>query len=147
MAKLNVKPPAKWAEKWARVTPARQQDFADGVSNPTVDWAGPAQAASDAYQQGIQEAISRGAREAGIASAGNAKWRRKIVETGIPRWAQGVRAAKNDYQQGVQAPANVLAGVEVNERGPVGSQQNYDKVQQIGEALRADRLRRKGGGG
>lgn len=146
MAKLRVKPPSEWAEKWARVTPARQQDFQKGVSDPNVKWAEPTVAAKAAYDQGIQESIARGAREAGVAAAGDAKWRRKIQETGVARWAPGVRAARADYQTGVAAPASVLSTVEVNERGPVGSQQNYEKVQQIGEALRADKLRRKGGG-
>ncbi len=146
MATIKTKSPQEAAEKWARVTPGRQQDYVAGVTNPATDWEGPTLQAKEAYEQGIQQAIQIGSREAGIANAGNQKWKRQTADKGARNWAPGVRAAQPAMQAGIAAPLNVLNGMEINDRGPVGSDQNYERVRQVGEALRADKLRRKGGG-
>ncbi len=146
MSTIKTKSPQEAAQKWARVTPGRQQDYVAGVTNPATDWATPTIEAKEAYETGIQEAIQIGSREAGVQAAGNSKWKANTAEKGARNWAPGVRAAQGAMQQGIAAPLNVLNGMEITDRGPVGSDQNYDRVRQIGEALRADKLRRKGGG-
>jgi hypothetical protein len=146
MAHLKVPSPQQVAKKWATVTPARVADYIAGTSDPTVDWEGPTIQAKEAYEAGVQEAIALGSREAGVAHAGTKKWRDKTTTKGARNWAPGVRAAQGAMQAGIAAPLSVLDGLEVNDRGPVSSDQNYERVRQIGQALHDDKLRRKGGG-
>ena len=45
----KVKSASQIAEKWARVTPMRAEDYRIGVQNPKRDWAQASAAANDRY--------------------------------------------------------------------------------------------------
>src|SRR3990167_6048308 len=115
------------ARKWADVTPGRSGEYEAGVKSPKVSWAGAATDAKEAYEQGISDAISRGAREQGIAAAGDAKWQRGAVTKGVSRFGPGVRAAQSDYQQGFAPYQSVISGTSLPPRGPKGDPRNYDR--------------------
>ena len=126
---------AKIAEKWARVTPQRTQDFEDGVRNPKKDWADETAGAEDRYEEGIKAAISRKAFSAGVRKVGTSKQKSKSILKGIPRWPEGVRGAEADMKAGMEAVVKVLEGITLPKRYATGDPRNIERVKVIQQAL------------
>jgi len=126
--------------KYARVTPARATDYADGIKAPKKDWKAETSAAKDAWAAGIQDAIGRGAFDKGVTKAGTEKWQRKAVELGTARWGAGVTAAKGDYQSGFAPFRDVIERTELPPRGAKGDPRNFDRVVKLGTALHAKKI-------
>lgn len=85
------------ADKWARVTPTRTQDYEDGVRNPRRDWLRATIGAVDSWKAGIQEAIAKKTFEKGVTRAGSTAWQQGAIEKGLARWGPGVQVAKSKY--------------------------------------------------
>lgn len=131
-----------FAEKWARVTPQRTQDFEEGVRNPRRSWEEATSDSEDRWKTGVQQASQRGSFGKGVKAAGNEKWQRKTEELGTQRFGQGVQAAQDDYQKGFEPFAQVIESTKLPPRFPKGDPRNLDRVKAINEALR----RKKTGG-
>lgn len=137
---IRIKSASAAADKFVTRGSAAGKDYADGVSNPKQPWAAATLAAKDAYQQGVNEAISRGAFEKGVSKAGDDKYQRKALSVGSQRLGQGITAAKSDYMSNVQPFFDVISNITLPPRGPKGSPQNLNRVQVIAAALRAKKL-------
>lgn len=87
--------------KWQTRVAASGQFYQQGVSNPNVDWAGPAVAAADRRNAGLQRAIAEGRIDAGIQRAGTAKWRSGAQSKGVAAWTANTPKAAPLYQQGL----------------------------------------------
>ena len=124
--------------KWVMRAGAAGGEYGTGVQNPRRSQSATAIAAKDVYAAGVQAAIGRGAYEKGLSKAGDAKWQKGVAEKGKARYGQGVTAGADAYRQGFGPYASVLGGLELGPRGPKG--QNYGRVQQVGEALRAAKV-------
>ena len=98
----QIKSATEIAKKWAEVTPTRQAFYEAGGKNPLRDWEQNTAAAEEAWAAGVQEAAANKRFGAGVRKAGTAKWSRKVVEVGVPRWGAGVRAAAPDYEPGTK---------------------------------------------
>lgn len=142
MAK-KLKSSAEIAAKWRRVTSGRQADFEAGVKDPGVDWAGPTAGAREAYSQGVQDAIGRGAFEKGVAAAGSAAWSRGVITRGIPRFTQGVSVAEEDMARGIEGPRAVIERTlpGLPPRGPRGAPINLERAARMAQALSEARKR------
>ncbi|HEY2938167.1 MAG TPA: hypothetical protein VGJ25_16305 [Gaiellaceae bacterium] len=142
MAK-RLKSAAEIAAKWKRVTSGRQADFEAGVKDPAVDWAGPTAAAREAYSQGVQDAIGRGAFEKGVQSASTAAWQRGVTTRGIPRFTQGVSVAEEDMANGIAKPRDVIERTlpTLPPRGPRGAPINQERANRMAQALAEARKR------
>lgn len=127
----------KIAEKWARVTPSRSEDYDQGVKAPKVDWATAAKAAEARYKEGVAKAAARGAFGRGVDKAGSEKWKRRAVEVGTRRWGEGVSAGKSDYASGFAPYADTIRSTTLPPRYPKGDPRNLDRVAVISKALRA----------
>jgi hypothetical protein len=132
----GTKSGAQTAEKWARVTPMRSEDYKIGVQNPRAPWAASSTAAQDRYKAGVTEAANRGAYGKGIAAAGDQKWQRKSAEKGPQRFAEGVALSTGDYQTGVQPYLDVIAATQLPPRYPKGDPRNVERVRVLSAALR-----------
>ena len=132
-----IKDTSKIADKWQRVTPQRTQDYDEGVSNPSADWAANTKAAETRWKDGINKASQRGAFGKGVAKVGSEKWQRKAKEVGTRRWGEGVQAAKGDYAAGFAPYASVIASTNLPPKYPKGDPRNLDRVAAIAKALRA----------
>jgi hypothetical protein len=129
------------AERWSRRASAASPDYQTGVETTTRDWAGAATAAEGAYKQGVTAAANAGRFGKGVTKAGTQKWRKNTVAKGPARFAQGVQTAQPDYQGGFAPFLEAIGRVDLPARGPAGSPQNYQRVQPIGQALNALKLR------
>ena len=127
---------AATAEKWARVTPMRSEDYKTGVMNPRSPWAASSTAAQERYKLGVTEAANRGAYGKGIAAAGDQKWQRKSSEKGPQRFAEGVALSTGDYQAGVQPYLDVIASTQLPPRFQKGDPRNVERVRVLSAALR-----------
>lgn len=127
------------AKKFAQRGAAAAGDYSSGV-NGTTDQAERAIAAKDAFVAGMNDAIARGAREAGLTKAGTSKWKSKALSLGVQRFGPGITAAQGDYSTGVKPYLDTIAGLDLPVRGPKGSPENLERVRVVNEALRNKKI-------
>lgn len=137
---LAIKPLSQVAEKFARVTPTRVQDYADGVNNPRKDWATETAASAPRYVEGINKSIVDKRFEKGVVAAGSDKWAKGATGKGVTRWPQGVAAAGPAYQKGFQPYHDVLSNLTLPERYPAGDERNLARVGTVTKALHAKKI-------
>lgn len=131
----NIKATDRIAEKWARVTPQRTQDYTDGIESPRRPWAEASAAAEETYKQGVVAAANKNRYGKGVRATGNDGWQRRTREKGPQRFAEGVALAQPDYAAGFAPYASVIASTTLPPRFPKGDPRNYARVQAIGTAL------------
>jgi len=132
----NMKSADAVAEKWARVTPQRAQDYTDGVKSPRTPWAAASAGANDRYKAGVTEAAAANRYQKGVNAAGDQAWQTKTLAKGPARFAEGVALSGPDYQAAVKPYLDVIAATQLPPRGPKGSPQNLQRVAAIATALR-----------
>ncbi len=137
---IPIKSTSAIAEKFARVTPGRAQDFADGVANPRRDWEKETKDAESRYEAGVTDAI-RGKRFGkGVAAAGTAKWQAKTLALGVTRWPEGVRDAGPAYEAGFGPFRDVIAGLTLPQKFARGDKRNIDRVAAVDDALHRKKI-------
>lgn len=132
-----IRPIDKIADKWASVTPMRAADYADGIRNPRRPWAAATANAEGAYESGVQKSITKKAFGKGVKKAGDAKWSRKAIANGVPRWGPGVAEAKGDYQAGFAPYREAIAKCVLPPRYARRDPRNMARVTAIVNALSA----------
>lgn len=132
----EIKPLSQISEKYGRVTPQRTQDYVEGVQNPKTDWAQATQAAEARYQEGVQKAIQQKRFGKGVQKAGTAAWQERAVQVGPNRFAEGVAAGVNKYEQGFAPYAQTIQNTTLPPRFSKGDPRNIDRVKVMSEALR-----------
>ena len=124
------------AEKWARVTPQRQQDYSQGIQTPRVPWAQASKAAEERFKAGVAEAAQRGAYGKGVTAAGDQRWQQKAMSKGPSRFAEGVAMSAPDYQAAVQPYLDTINSVTLPPRYTKGDPRNLERTKAIATALR-----------
>ena len=130
------------ALKWAQRAGSASSDYEAGVMNTTKDQAGAAIAAKGLYQQGVTEAISRGAYEKGLQKSGKAGWQKGVQEKGSANFATGVMApsASSSYASESGRFDSARNAATSSPRGPKGSPANLNRVALVANALRAVKI-------
>lgn len=136
----KIKSTAQIAQKWAEVTPTREAQYTEGVSNPREDWATKTAAAADTHKKAIIEAVNAGRFAAGVNRAGTATWQQKTLSKGPARWAQGVSVSASDYEKGFQPFRDVIERTSLPPRGPKGDPGNIKRVAVLADALHKAKL-------
>lgn len=136
---LTVPSAQEVSDKWVRRAAAASQDYRAGIAR-TTDWAGPTAAAETVYIQAVVEAANAGRFGRGVAAAGTAKWKDRALAVGVPRFATGVAAAESVYRAAIAPVLDLLRSLELVQRGPRGSPENFDRSRAVGEALHQFRL-------
>lgn len=141
MARIIVPDIGTVAERWTRRAQGAAQDYQRGVETTQKDWAGAATAAKGSWQAGVSAAAGRDGFAKGVQKAGTSKWRANTVAKGPARFSQGVQVAQPEYQGGFAPFLAAIGAVDLPPRGPRGAPGNYARVQPIGTALNALKLR------
>lgn len=128
------------SQKWQNRAGQSRKEYSDGVNNPRRDWAQATADAQDAYNQGVQQAISAGRFATGVANAGTAKWKENTTKKGPDRWVQGISLSGDNYVRGFQPFANVIQNTTLPPRGPKNSPENYERSRLMGTALHEAKL-------
>jgi len=136
----KIRSAADIAKKWGTVTPPRAPDYEFGVKNPKESWEEKTGAAEGAYEEGISAAVADKRFGKGVAKAGQAKWEKKTVEKGVPRWPAGVKIAQPDFEKGFGPYRDVIEGTELPPRYPKGDPRNIERVAAMAAALRAKKV-------
>lgn len=131
---------SNFAEKWARVTPQRTEDYAIGIRNPKKDWEQATTESASIWADGITKAIQNKSFDKGVKKAGSAKWLRKSEEIGIQRFGPGVTQSVDDYRTGFEPYKAVIEGIKLPPRFAKGDPRNIERVRIIAEALRKKKL-------
>lgn len=127
------------SEKWTRVTPGRRADFEAGVRSPTKSWQGMATAAEGAYEDGVQQAITKKRYGAGIRAAGDTKWQGETLAN-VSRWPEGVSRAGDAYQQGFSDYHQTIQSTTLPPRYAAGDPRNLERAAKIAAALHARKV-------
>ena len=130
------------AEKWARVTPDRVDDYEKGVRSPDRDWATETADAEDRYEDGIKQAISRKAFGKGVKRTGTANQKEATIQKGIPIWPERCRMAQAAMSKGMEDVVSTLQAVTLKPRYATGDPRNLDRVKQVAEALHKMKITR-----
>ena len=98
------------ARKYARVTPTRHEDYAEGVSTPSKDWLTSYVGAEKAMHDGLTKAMTERRLVAGAKKSGTVGWQRGTIEKGVNqhRWSDGVAIAGPAFEQGFAPYADVI---------------------------------------
>ncbi len=129
------------AAKWAEVTPGRTPHYESGVRSPRRDWKTETAAAEPRYKEGVIKAAGEGRFGKGVARVGTAKWQRKAIDVGVPRFGPGVAAAGPDYEEGFGPYRDIIAGTSLPERYVTGDSRNIRRVEVIAKALHDKKVR------
>jgi len=138
--KITVKSASDVATKWADVTPARASYYESEAPAAGGAWEANTVEAGGTYKAGISVAGIEKRFVGGVKRAGAAKFARKVKDVGVARYGPGVSAAKADMESGVAPYLEVLAGLEIPDKGPRGAPGNYAIVEKVGSALHKKRL-------
>lgn len=132
----KVKDTASVADKWARVTPQRTEDYTLGVQNPRSAWAASSVAAEGRYQDGVTAAIQQKRYGKGVAKVGDEGWQKKTLAKGPTRFAEGVALSAQDYQAGIAPYLDVIRATTLPPRFAKGDPRNIERVRVLAAALR-----------
>jgi hypothetical protein len=136
-----IKPLEASAQKWTRRAQVAGEDYRAGVTNPRTPWDQASIAADSTYRQAVTQAATAGRYMGGIRKAGIERWRTNAVQKGPQRFAEGVQLAEGEWQRGFAPYQTAIGSLSLPARGPVGSPQNFQRVQAVATALRAVRDR------
>jgi hypothetical protein len=133
---MKVKDLGQAAKKFSTNASAGSANYLAGVQNDQ-SWAQNTEAAAGTWAQGVQQAATNGKFAKGVGKAGQQKWQQGAKDKGQARFQTAVSsgAAQQAWQAGFQPYAAVLAAIAKAPKGVKGSPQNYQIVQQIGDAL------------
>jgi len=136
----RIKDPNSIAQKWARVTQGRSQDYQEGVTSPRVDWASATTASEGIWKQAIADAAAKGRFAKGVAAAGSQKWQNNALKKGVPRWSEGIAVSTDEYAKGFGPYAQVISATTLPPRGPKGDPRNYERSRVMGTALHSRKV-------
>lgn len=123
------------SEKWRQRSSAATDEYRQGVENPRTSWESATVSAQQNYQDGVTQAIAQGRFVSGVREAGDSKWQRNAIEKGVPRFATGIGAGREDYERGISQVLDVISRVDLPPRGVRGSPQNIERVAAVALAL------------
>jgi len=131
----DIKSMDRTVEKWQRQSAVSQSEYEAGVNDPKSDWAKNTAAAENAYNQGVQAAISRKAFGKGVTKAGTARWKEQTLAKGASRWSQGISLSGDAYSTGFAPYREVIAKTVLPSRGAKGDSNNIQRVAVLAKAL------------
>jgi len=140
-----IKPIEQSAQKYSRRASSAGPEYLLGVQQPRVAWQSAAIAAGQTYRTAVTQAAGRGAYEAGVRQAGDARWQNGAVRKGPGRFAEGVQLAEGDWLSGFQPYQSSIASVQLPARQARGTAANNQRSVAIQTALAELRRRRLGG--
>ncbi len=124
----QVRSAADSAKKFVTRASAAQPDYASGVANAGGRWQAGAEAANDAFKQGVQDALADDRFVRGVRKAGAAKYQMNASKLGPDRFRTGVANAEGAYSQGVSPFISAMQGFDYGPRGARGSATNRSRI-------------------
>jgi hypothetical protein len=137
---VSVKDASAAAQKFVTRAQAAGTDYANGVANSGNKWSQNTAASAQTWAQGVSQAAANGQFQKGINSTSQQKFTNRVSTVGSQRYGTGVANSAGAWQTGVTPYLQTIAGLTLPARQPKGSPANYQRVQAVGDALRAKKL-------
>lgn len=134
---VEVKPLERVVRRWTHRASSAGADYQEGTTGKGQKWASQAMAAENNYIQGVTTAAQQKRYSRGIQRAGASAYESGVAEKGVQRYPTGISASQDKYQKRISEVLSTISGVQLPPKGPKGSPQNYQRVQAVGQALRA----------
>jgi hypothetical protein len=138
---VKVKDVTASATKFVTRAQAAGGDYKNGVATAGQRWHDQTKASNDAWKAGVSDAAGRNAFSNGVDKAGPNKYQDNASGKGALRYPQGVAQAGPTWQANTAPYLAVISALNLPIRQAKGNPGNYQRVQAIGDALRAARLR------
>jgi hypothetical protein len=137
---VSVKDVTASAQKFVQRAQAAGPAYSAGVANAGTKWANNTKASAQTYALGVQDAVANGRYAAGINTGATNKYQTRASGVGAQRYPQGVAGAQESWASSTQPYLQTIANLNLPPRQPKGSAANYQRVQAVGDALRAKKL-------
>lgn len=137
---IAVKDVTASAQKFVQRAQAAGGDYSAGVANAGGKWAANTKGSAQTWALGVQEAITNGRYANGINQTTQTKYQTRASTVGAQRYPQGVAGSQQSWATGVAPYLQTIANLTLPPRQPKGSPNNYQRVQAVGDALRAKKL-------
>jgi hypothetical protein len=137
---IAVKDVTASAQKFVQRAQAAGGDYSAGVSNAGGKWAANTKGAAQTWSLGVQQAITDGRYANGINQNSQSKYQTRASTVGAQRYPTGVAGAQQSWAAGVTPYLQTISNLNLPPRQPKGSAANYQRVQAVGDALRAKKL-------
>jgi hypothetical protein len=134
---IRIKPIETLKAKYARNAGGATGSYEEGVNFPRRSQSEAAIAATGTYEQAVQEAITDGRFQRGVAAAGDAKWKQGAVSKGKARYAGGVAAGVDEWARNTAPILAAIAAVDLGPRGVKGSEENFARSRKVAVAAAA----------
>jgi len=108
---MIIKPLTVTQDKWRARAQAATEAYREGVSDPKARWEEPTMAAADAWADGVARAAALGLFAKGVDAVGDAGWRDKAIKLGVPRFGPGIRDSGDAYSKGFAPYHSALAAL------------------------------------
>lgn len=141
---VSVKDVTASAQKFVQRAQAAGPAYTAGVQNAGGKWASNTKASAQTYALGVQEAVANGRYASGINQQAQTKYQTRASGVGAQRYPQGVAGAQDAWATNTQPYLQTIANLNLPARQPKGSAANYQRVQAVGDALRAKKLQSTG---
>lgn len=137
---INVKPMDRVVERWKSGAALGATDYARNAVAAQGSYASKAGASAAAWKAGVNGPGADARFSANTRGKGATKYARKIQAVGQSRFAEGVNAGGQDYQEGFSPYLQLLSGLSLPARGPRGSPGNKAIAALVSDALHARRI-------
>jgi len=113
---MVIKPLSATLEKWKKNAQAATEAYREGVSDPKVRWEGPTMDAAAAWADGVARAATLGLFAKGVDACGDARWQSQTIKLGVPRYGPGIRDSGDAYSKGFAPYHAALAALTLPPR-------------------------------
>lgn len=142
---IKVKDAAASMQKYITNTGNAVNAYKAGIQSPKASQSASAVAAVTTWQQAVQSPAAAKAFTSGLTKAGDAAWQAGALNKGAARYPQGTQIAAPKWQTNVQPYLQTIASQNLPPRGIRGAAQNWQRSQNLGQALHAQKVAAKGG--
>src|SRR5574341_2468240 len=142
---IRIKPAAQTKEKYKTRGQGAVPAYKEGVANPRKDQEQATLAANDTYVAAMNESLSEGRFEKGVAGSG-AKGKANAASKGGDRLAGGIAAGADEWAKNTQPILDAMAAVPDLPRGVKGSEQNFQRQRAFARQPRVDPVSRRASG-
>lgn len=132
---MRVKDILTAKKKYQERTAVAVDDYKEGIQRVSnFEELAASENAESTYAQGVQQAVGRKARAAGIM-ARRGKWQQNAIQKGVNRYPEGTRIGASEYETRFRPFIEALKTVELPPRGPRRSPANLERVAKIREVM------------
>jgi hypothetical protein len=120
-------------------------DYKAGINAPKASQSGQAIAAAPRWQQAVQDPNALKRYTTNLQKSGDQGWAAGALGKGANNYPAGIQRGAPKWANNVSPYLQVISGLTLSPKGIRGSQANYQRVADVGNALHAKKVSMAGG--